>query len=411
MAQFVTNADVDDEMFTDVADIATKIIDSLGEVGETKSAIRRHALMVLRGAFYMSTEVERLYLGKLSRTYVLLLLLKSEPKIIEYFSSMAGSFNLYVGSDVIVRALSETFLSDSSQTTVNLLKILRSAGSELILTQTTVEEVATHIRGQMFEFENVYANNENHIKSDFVEYIDRILIRSYFYAKLLPAEGVRPPKNWRSYISQFCNFADVRANRGDSELAHYLMQKFGLTYEARDVSLANVDTAELEDLTTAIQKAKERGAKAKDASDILDYNDALQVLRVYSRRREGHENSPGNPFGFKTWWLTQDSKVRRAAIATVRKHGGRLFMMRPEFLLNYIAMAPKLAEVHQSYATIFPSALGIRLSTGIRDSEFRRVMRDAAEISEVDDARAGAMITALSTKLQGDAMKEFEARW
>ena len=411
MAQFVTNADADDEMFTDVADIVTKLVDGLNEIGEIKSNIRRFALMVLRGTFYVSTETERRYLGKLSRTYILLLLLKNDPKIIEYFSSMAGTFNLYIGSDVIIRALSETFLNESSQTTVNLLKILKAAGSDIILTQPTVEEVATHIRGQIFEYENYYERNENRITPDIVEHIDRILIRSYFYAKLLPVEGVRPPKNWFSYVSQFCNFADVRNNRGDKELADYLMQKFGLSYETTEESERGIDTEELSSLSANIQKARERGGKSKDTNNILAHNDALQVLRVYNRRRDGNENSPGNPFGFKTWWLTQDSKVRRAAVGTVRKHGGRLFMMRPEFLLNYIGMAPKLADVHKSYESIFPSALGVRLSTGIRDADFRRVMRDAAEVSEVDDARASAMITALSTKLQGDALKEFEVRW
>ena len=411
VAQFVTNDDVDDEMFTDVAEIATEAVRELSENGDNKSLIRRHVLMVLRGTFYMSSQVERAYLEKLSRTYVLLLLLKNEPKVVEYFSSMAGSFVLYVGSDILIRALSEIYLEESSQTTINLLKILKGAGSSLILTQTTVEEVATHIRRQIFEFENAYQNNEHRMSPDLVEYIDRLLIRAYFYAKISPVGGVKPPNNWRTYISQFCNFSDVRSNRGDTELADYMMRKFGLIYETTRDALKDIDTTELKELTEAIQAAKERNGKGKEAGDILAYNDALQVLRVYSCRREGNENSPGNPFGFKTWWLTQDGKVRRASIKTIRNHGGKLFMMRPEFLLNYIGMAPSMASVRESYRAIFPSALGVRLSSGIRDAEFNKVMRDAATISQVDDARAGAMITALSSKLQSDAMKEFDVHW
>jgi len=40
--------------------------------------------------FYDSLEVERLYLGKLSRTYTLLFTLNTEPRLIEYFQAVTG---------------------------------------------------------------------------------------------------------------------------------------------------------------------------------------------------------------------------------------------------------------------------------------------------------------------------------
>ncbi|WP_428683651.1 hypothetical protein [Sphingopyxis sp.] len=411
VAQFAVNADVDDETFTDVSSIATKIVDDLNVDSESKSIIRRHVLMVLRGTFYASDETERLYLGKLSRTYVLMMLLKNEPKIVEYFSSMAGSFNIYVGSDILIRALSEIYLSPESQSTGNLLEILKKCGSDLILTETTVEEVATHIRRQIFEFENVYAMAEHHVRLDAVEYIDRLLIRSYFYARLSPVSGVAAPKNWLSYINRFGSYKDLRANRGDNELAAFLMRRFGLTYESTAQSQVGVDKDELQALKTSILEAKAHPSRDSETDEILAYNDALQILRVYERRRISKESSPGNPFGFKTWWLTQDGKVRRAAAATRVKHAGNGFMMRPELLMAYVGSLPSLAEVRASYRTIFPSVLGVRLASGIRDSDFKKVMRDAAEIVDVDDARAGAMVSAMVKRLQNDTAKDFGTNW
>jgi hypothetical protein len=411
LAQFVANSVEDDELFTDVASIATSVIEKLDVSADKKGAIRRYSLFVLRGTFYKSAEAERLYLGKLSRTYVLMLLLKNEPKVVQYFSSLAGKFDLYLGSDIIIRSLSEIYLEGKSQTTINLLKILKAAGSKLILSEKSVEEIATHIRRQIFEYENFYRANDRKISVDLVEYIDRLLIRSYFYARLAPADGVAPPKDWRAYVSQFCNYEDVRNNVGDHELADYLIRKFGLAYESTEEMLGGIDADELDTLTNDIQKVREHGGWVKAAGDILAYNDALQVLRVYQRRMDNSENSPGNPFGFRTWWLTQDGKVRRGAARAVSSHGGKFFMMRPEFLINYIGLSPSLAEVHKSFETVFPSALGVRLSSGIRTEDFEKVMRDAAELAEVDDARAGAMITALTEKLKGDTMKVFDQKW
>lgn len=410
IVHFVMNADIDDDTFTDVSALATSVVDETKLNADVRSRIRRHVLKILRSTFYNSSEVERVYLGKLSRTYVLLMLLKNEPRIVEYFSSMAGSFNLYVGSDIIIRAISELYLNPESQMTINLLRILADAGSRLILTEKTVEEVATHIRRQMFEFENMYARNESRVTVELVEYIDRLLIRAYFYSRLAPVEGISPPKNWHNYLEHFCSPVDIRRNRGDHELAHFLMNKFNFQYEDSATMLKGLDADQTKILTSAIQDAKERGGRGKDV-DILAYNDAVQVLRVYSARREGNENSPGNPFGFKTWWLTQDSKVRRASSAVIRANGGKGFMMRPEYLLNYIGTSPKMSEVRNSYKTIFPSALGVRLSSGIGDAQFKKVMRDTASAADVSDSRADAMIAAMSARLQNDANKEFDVGW
>ncbi len=411
LAQFAVDDDVDDELFIDVSAIATNLIDKLMYTGDIKSLIRRHVVLILRGTFYTSSEVERRYLEKLSRTYILLMLLKAEPKIVDYFSKMAGSFNLYVGSDIIIRALSELYLNSESQTTLNLLKILKDAGSNLILTEITVEEVATHIRRQMYEFRNVYENNENRMTLELVEYVSRLLIRSYFYSKLAPADGVKPPSSWRAYIGTFCNFGDILSNRGDTELANYLISKLGFSYEATADTSIGIDQEEMTALTASIRVAKQGGGVAKDADELLAEHDAMQVLRIYARRAQDREESPGNPFGFKTWWLTQDGKVRRAAKDFVTKHGGKRFMMRPELLLNYIGLSPTQADVHRTYQSVFPTALGVRLSSGIREKEFRKVMRDASELNGVDDARAEAMVIAMTARLTNDATKQFDTGW
>jgi hypothetical protein len=407
LSQFATNGPEDDELFTDVAHILSDLIDETNRAPEEKSLIRKACQKILRKTFYESSREERTYLQKLSRTYILLLLIRNEPRIVEFFRSIAKSLNLYVGTDIIIRALSEHFLSDDNRATVNLLRILKECGSTLILTEKVVEEVATHLRRQMIEFEHNYFYIENKIELPVVDYIDRLLIRSYFRARLEPVEGTTPPANWREYMSNFGNYGDIRHNRGDRELGRYLVNKFGLSFESAEEMQLGLDEMEVEALTAEIHAAKGR----PEGDDVLAYNDALHVLRVYRRRADDKEKSPGNPFGWKTWWLTQDGKVRRASARVVRNNAGAFFMMRPEFLINYIGVAPELDEVRRSFEKIFPTALGVRLSARLAPDVFETVLKNAAEVAKVDDARAAAMITSLTDRLKSDQLRIYEHRW
>ena len=352
-----------------------------------------------------------MYLQKLGQTYVLLLLLKNEPKIVEYFKTLSSKFVLYIGTDFLVRALSEHYLAPQNQTTKNLFEILSAAGATLVLTEKAVEELATHIRRQILEFKNYYEHVEGHIKLDSIEFIDRMLIRSYFYSRLAPLSTVKPPPGWRSYIDQFASYNKMLDGSGNDELARYLVNKFKMVYEGEAAMKAGLDLNEVLALADKIVGLRTQFGTKKDKVDILAFNDALQVHRIYQRRRADGEGSPGNPFGFKTWWLTQDVVVRKASAELIGKHHGQRFMMRPEFLLNFISFAPSEGDILASYRSIFPSVLGIRLSNRVHSESFRQVLEEANRISVVDDARAGSMITECVNVLKGDSVKIYEHKW
>lgn len=410
MAQFVTDSDLEDDLFANAADIVAALLEESPPTN-SQEVVRRLSIAVLRGTFYDTTDEEREYLRKLSHTYVLLLVLKNEPKVVEYFKSISGKFNLYIGTDFLVRALSEHYLSEKNQVTQNIFKILKSAGSKLILTEKAVEELATHIRSQIYEFEHVYQYTEHRVTLDMVDSIDRILIRSYFYSKLAPLSDKKPPKGWRSYVEQFAPYGAIKSHQGDQDLARYLTNRFGFVYETSLEMEADLEISDVNELASDILKIKAESGKLKEHDGILAYNDALQVYRIYKKRRQNGETSPANPFGFSTWWLTQDVKVKRAAAKLVAKNYGQRFLMRPEFLLNFISMSPSMKEVLASYRTVFPSVLGVRLSNRVSARTFRSVMASANEIWSVDEARAGAMITNYTNSLKGDSLKRYEHDW
>lgn len=412
VARFVTN-DVNDEgaFYPDIEEIVAKQVDKLALDPLARAKIRRYSLSVLRGTFYQSTQDERTYLQKLSKTYILLLLVKNEPRILEHFKSMAGSLRLYIGTDLIVRAFSEQFLSKSDQMTVNLLSILKSCGAELVITETVAEEIETHLRAQILEFENFYQGNEHKLTAEVIHYIDRILIRAYFYARLRPVSGVTMPNKFQEFIGQFADYNDIRALKARDALTAYLVRRFQASFESKEEMLKGVDLKELEVLANDISEARLRSNNSHPEIDRLSHNDALQILRVFSRRKEGRERDPQNNWGYKTWWLTQDGKARRAGSKSSAARGGAQFMMRPEFLLAYVSFAPKMAEIHESYNKIFPSVLGVRLSSRLPNTSFMKVMKEANEVATYDDARASVMITQLTERLKGDALKRYENPW
>lgn len=404
VAQFASNQETDDLQPT-VDEVVARIIEE-GNFGNEGPPVRRLAVNVLGGTFRSATDAERKYLERLSRTYVLLLLLKNEPKIVEYFKSMSGHFNLYLGTDFLVSAISEQYLPRELQYVRNLIDLIQSAGAKVILTEKSVKELATHLRGQILEYENHYLHIESMINLNVAEHIDRELIKSYFFARLDPIDGQKVPSSWRDFIEQFASYHNLMADRADEELARYLTGKFGFEYESAETMVVGIEKGEIEALASEILRV--RGNSARPKADILAYNDALQVLRIYQRRRINGEASPGNPFGFRTWWLTKDAKVRRAAAEFVAKNSGHRFMMRPEFLLHFLLFSPSKAEVERSYRAIFPSIIGMQLSNRLSTQQFKSVLKTANEVFAVDEARASAMITGLVEQLKGDMSKQYD---
>lgn len=367
--------------------------------GANLSLARNLALEVLRRSFYASEPAERTYLQKLSRTYTLLFIIKNEPLVVEYFQTMTSQFILYVGSDIIVRALSEHYLDEEDQSTCNMLKILHASKSKLVLTEKTLEEVGGNIRKANNTFQAEYLERERYLDAEAARHIDHILIRAYFYSKAGVAG--RRPKSWRNYIEQFADFDEV-THQGRDSLREYLCKKFKFEFETREEMLAGIDEDELNQLAFKVQEVK----RYPERDVMLARNDALQILRIYTRRRELNDRHGSNPFGFRVWWLTQESKVKRATNELVKRHNGR-FLMSPEFLMSFIDVIPSLDQVRQSFSGVFPTILGVRLSNRMNETDFLKVLREYDKASNVDPARAEVILAKLSNRLKGSARSEY----
>lgn len=397
LSEFLTN-DTDSEQYSSISDQVDEAIKEFQLLGAEAIRVKELTLGVLRQAFYSSEEVERLYYGKLSRTYTLLFTLRNEPQIVEHFRAMSSDFVLFVGADIIVRMLSEMFLAKEDQMTANMLSILKSAGSTLILTQMAVEEIQAHLQLSDTEFQNDYLAIEPHVDREFIRHCDKILIRAYFYAKHDETNTNRPD-GWKTFINRICNYENLHETARSRELVkNYLLERFGFEYMDRSDIEDMTDSEELESLTQQILEVK---------SEKLAINDALHILGVYGMRRKLGEFHRPSPYGFKTWWLTHEKKVLRLTKGLVKEKGSR-YIIRPEFILNFIALSPSMAEVRDSFGSIFPTLLGVRLSNRMKEDAFKSVIQSVKDVRDVDESRARAMLSDMTNELKGDGFKEYE---
>lgn len=384
--------------------ISDRVDEALEEMQFKKEhalAVKEAALDTIRQAFYKSTKNERIYFGKLSRTFTLLFTLRNEPRIVEYFRKMSSKFMLFIGTDIIIRALSERYLAEQDQMTVNMLRILHDAGSTLILTDDTVNEIHSHLKATNNEFRNYYEPIEDHIDQNWARHSDRILIRAYFYAKLDGRNRGRPTM-WKSFVRQICDPSELHTPNGRMQIKNYLQEKFSFQFVSSDEMDNLVDSKEVDALSKHLAQDKKH--------EELAVNDARQVLAVYGKRKELKEYHNPNPYGYKTWWMTQETVIRKYTADLVKVHGSQ-YIMRPEFILNFISLSPSTEEVRRSYEFIFPTILGVRLSNRMREEVFDDVLKRAGEVRNTDPARCRAMMADMSNKLKGDLYKQYETNW
>ncbi|HVP99834.1 MAG TPA: hypothetical protein VMS87_11525, partial [Roseiarcus sp.] len=129
----------------------------------------------------------------------------------------------------------------------------------------------------------------------------KILIRSYYYAKL-DAENPKRPKTWEQFLNNFVTPGRLTGSLSAAtmkELRDTLCDRLGMGFEARDEKDSGVDKEEVATLAKKIREMRNPTKREKLAD-----NDAYMILRIEAIRRK-KENVSANPYGYKTWYLTQ----------------------------------------------------------------------------------------------------------
>lgn len=355
-------------------------------------------LSVLRGIFYQTSADERGYMAYLSRTSCLLVTLQSAPRLLEYFNQMGGNFRLLVGTDLLLKAISEQFLESERQQVANLLRVCKELGAELVLTEPVLNEVFTHLHATDLEFRNYYAPQEQYFKSSDISDCDRILIRTYLHARRLPAG----PKSWRGYVNQLTDPEGLRTKSAGARdsLGGLLRQRFSMKY----MSTGDLEEAVPEKAVGELARKLDEVRQVKH--EELSYNDALMTYSVYAQRRKAGESGIYDGFGFRTWWLTKETRVVGLTAELVRAEGVP-YIMRPEFILNFVALAPRAADVRKSFAELLPTTAGLQLGRHLSAETMHELLRDAVEWAQLTPERVGVILSEKANRLKYDRFKQY----
>jgi hypothetical protein len=382
-----------------IVETELQAVASVAEIQDQKSYAA--ALRILREVFYTPTVAEADFLRRLSHTSLLLFSLKHCPSLIEYFNQMTGHFRLFIGTDMLIKALAESFLPDEHKHITNLIKVARACGAHLILTEPVVKEIYTHIHAAQLEFKNYYASREAFITPAIAAQGDRILIRTYFYAKML----LKKVSGWKAFLDRFVDPDEVAAksDKGEAQLQAYLSKTYELQVMSREECIAGVDVNELRSLADELQK------RDPARNILLAENDALMVLMVYSQRRRNHEVAKYDGFGLRTWWLTKEYKVLAYTIGVVGANGGIPYIMRPEFLLNFLTLAPKAIEAEAGLRELLPSHVGLQIGEHLKPDQMHRILAELDNWKELPSQRVQIKISDAVDRLKFDRLKRYES--
>ena len=336
----------DDSETETLVEIVAELVREMGLHGDQAVRTADVALAVIRSSFYASTEFERHLFNRWSKTYALLFAIQNEPRIVEWMRRASVRFRSVRRIGYHCTCAVGVLSPQGRSTRVKRIDILAAAGSTLVLAEPVLDEVWTHIVAADSEFRNHYAEQEPYLTLALVQACPRLLIRTYVYAKMRPIEGIQSPKGWMSLIDGFLPYSQLHRQEGKHALKQYLLEQYKMEFELNEDLQKSTDLDLLRALSDRFLPMKQHKG---DRAPVLAKNDALMVLSVYGKRATLGEAHKPNPLGYRTWWLTKESSIRQETRDLVRARGAH-YMMRPEWVMQYIALNPRLDAIRKSYS-------------------------------------------------------------
>lgn len=346
----------------DLSAIIEDVVDDSNVIPKNRHKVKIALLTTIRALIYEGTETQRVFLRKYAQTYMMLFLLHCEPKISRFFSSMASHLRVYVCTSILVPALSEVLLEPQHRRYWSLLEGANRAGVHLYINDTLLEELVNHFKYIKHLYETTYRNDEEAIIADEMRilYIEQIMIRAYFYARK------------RSQVESFDEFLDYFVNPSlhgiSTALGEWLRHTFGIVHRS-DTSLGiTVSQEDQQHLYEALRRHKPTNRRAQ--------TDAIVALLIYKLREQRNERAEFGVMGYKTWWLSTDTLTYRAIQQVFGDRYPVSCYLRPDFLYNYIVLAPHTAEVAEVYDELFPTLVGVNISFHLPTTLIQNVQAD-----------------------------------
>lgn len=387
-SNFILTGDSESSIEKELVQVVESVVNNSSIVPPNRPKVQECLIFAIRDIVYNGTKEQKQFLKSLSNTYMMMFLLQWDPKIAIFFESLSNKLTLFIGNSIIIPAFSEKFLDPVNKRHWNLLTGAQKAGVKLVVNDAVVDELVSHfeiVRNTYYQdlkdSESFYLEDEQNLRA-----IDNIILRSYFYA--LKRKKV---SNFEAFIN---NFLDPDLKTAKQDLIEILKEYFGIEYlskSAMDVKInEDIKTKLLDELTP------EKGSPKKAEVD------AELILSIYALREKHNESNDTGVFGFKTWWLSKDTSTFRSVKKVLDETFHISCYMRPDFLYNYIALAPKKEDVEEVYNELFPTLLGVNLSYHLPPNVATIVQKQINDHRELPNARKKSTLRKLTEQLKTD---------
>jgi len=390
-SSFVIEGKSKDIVEVALPDIVSEVIDNSHIILNNKTTVKRALLMTIRNMVYEGTKSQREYLRRLSQTYSMMFLLRWDPHLATSFQKIASQLKIFVGTSILIPALSEIFLEPETRRYWNLLSGAHQAGVRLTINQVILDELANHFVMIKNKYNTSFESVEEYYLSDEINiyYVEEIMIRAYFYSKMKDKVV-----EFNDFIEEFAspNLKDVHR-----DLRNFLEEEFKIQFENTSQVEKKLDEDEVNLLTDELTATKQSKNKAR--------TDAKLMLMIYKLRELNDESESKTVFGYKTWWLSQDINTFRAIQSVFDNKYNVNCYMRSDFLYNYISLAPKRNEIDSMFRELFPSMLGINLSFHMPNEICNHINKSIIEHKDSSPTRIKRAIRNFTEKLMTTSTK------
>ncbi|GKW25645.1 hypothetical protein PEC311524_32390 [Pectobacterium carotovorum subsp. carotovorum] len=392
-SDFLLNGGGSDLFESNLSDTVDLVLDASNIIDKNRNRVKTALIMAIRDIVYSGSPQAKEYLKSLSKTYLMLFLMKCDPHIISYFQQMAGKMRIFVCTSILVPAFSEVYLEDQNKRYWSLLKSAKSRGVRLLVNDTILDELLYHIKNSYRVFQDNYKDNIDQFISGSEEFVDQILIRSFLYAK--------NENKVNSYELYLDNFVSINSPLAKQELIDFLNEEFGIDYVSSSTNemKVNIDNNDLITLVNELSSVKGSAAKARA--------DANLILTIYALR-DMHGETKSSLEGYKTWWLSSDTATHRTVSRLFKQKYPVSCYMRPDFLYNYISFTPPKNKINALYENTFPNLLGVQISNHVSSDIGRQVRQLIIGHGEKSSGRVKAKIRQLSDELKTNTGLDYE---
>ena len=389
-----SNEEVNIEVFSIITEISEELELDAAEL----EVARELTAMVLRRTCYSSEEDERAFLETLMKYYTVQFVMHGDAVVSEYFSEMSRRLRVYLGTDIIVRCLSETFVKEKSRGMTNALSKIKRGGVTLKLTRRTLEEVFSHLHKTYLIFRNDFENWYRNGSLQEIMQSDRILIRAFGYAYFEPIGHTRQPRDWSDFLNQFGRaswFADPERNVDD--FGSFLIEKYGCEFVELDGVTSKIDTELAQEIADGILDARDKGTTSGYAK--LALNDAHMALLIAAERNELGERVTTDLYGYNTWWMTEETKVLRE----LRKRDlPANIVMHPQFLINHLMLDHMSESIDSDGNDLTPTLFGLRITDRVPSASLKQFLDVVRDIAELEETTQRARIRAAANRLKSE---------